>query len=97
MLQQWDWALTKQFPYLKDVPFMAVAGNHDAADYDFSSRFYYDVGGDERTGNYYSFNYSDAHFIALNTNDTIGKETPEATGLSEAQMSWLKADLEAMR
>ena len=95
VLQQWDWALTKQFPYLKDVPFMAVAGNHDAADYDFSSRFYYDVGGDERTGNYYSFNYSDAHFIALNTNDTIGKETPEATGLSEAQMSWLKADLEA--
>ncbi len=97
-LDQWKWSLTDTFSVMKDYPLMATAGNHEAADYDFSTRFNYDVptGADKTTGVYYSFDYNNVHFVALNTNDTTNpKDQALATGLSDEQMQWLKADLEA--
>lgn len=103
-LQQWDWALTGSYEVMKDYPIVAAAGNHEAADYDFFSRFKFDVprlptDTDDSTfisGPYYSFNYNNVHFFALNTNDTLGTKDPNtARGLSDRQMEWLKADLEA--
>ncbi|MCM1289896.1 MAG: metallophosphoesterase family protein [Corallococcus sp.] len=96
-LEQWEWALTDRFDFMGHTPVAAVAGNHEAATDDFYSRFTYDVpqGSDTSTGCYYSFNYSNAHFVCLNTNDTTNKTTPAATGLSAAQYDWIKADLEA--
>lgn len=95
-LDQWEWALTNTFSVMKDYPLMATAGNHEAADYDFSSRFNFDVpvGSDVKSGTYYSYNYNNVHFIALNTNDTVNNHSPEDTGISEAQLNWLKQDLE---
>lgn len=95
-LEQWEWALTDTFSVLKDVPVMPVAGNHEAADHDFSSRFTLPVpeGSDTKTGAYYSFDYNNAHFICLNTNDTENaKSETQATGLSAAQYAWLEEDL----
>lgn len=96
-LEQWEWALTDRFDFMGNTPVAAVAGNHEAAEGDFYSRFNYDVpqGSDTSTGCYYSFNWSNAHFVCLNTNDTTNKETSSATGLSDAQLNWIKSDLEA--
>lgn len=95
-LEQWEWALTDRFDFLGNTPIAAVAGNHEAATDDFYSRFNYNVpqDADTSTGCYYSFNWSNAHFVCLNTNDTTNRETPSATGLSDAQINWIKSDLE---
>lgn len=96
-LDQWEWALTDTFDVMKDYPIVATAGNHEAADYDFASRFNFDTpsGASTKSGVYYSFNYNNAHFIALNTNDTTDPHSSSATGLSDEQINWLKSDLEA--
>lgn len=95
-LEQWGWVLTEQAEYLQNIPTMTVAGNHEAADYDYSSRFNYPIEEqDVRTGLYYSYDYHDIHFTCLNTNDTLNKASAtQATGLSEAQMTWIRNDLE---
>lgn len=41
------------------------------------------------TGAYYSFDYSGVHFSVLNTNDVT------ENGISEAQLNWLKTDLDS--
>ncbi len=95
-LEQWEYSLTAQFDYLKNIPLMAVAGNHDESDYDFSSRFNYPLEDDQdgKGGIYYSYDYHDMHFIALNTNDTSNREDKDhATGLSSKQLTWLENDL----
>lgn len=96
-LEQWEWALSDRFDVLGNVPVAAVAGNHEAATDDFYSRFNYNVpaSADTSTGCYYSFNWSNAHFTCLNTNDTTNRTNSSATGLSDAQLNWIKADLEA--
>ena len=96
-LDQWEWSLTKVFDITKDYPQVATAGNHEAADYDFSSRFNFPTpaGADTKSGVYYSFNYNGVHFIGLNTNDTTNPKSANATGLSDEQLNWLKSDLEA--
>lgn len=97
-LQQWEWALTNTFDVMKDYPLVATAGNHEAADYDFASRFNFPApeDADTKSGVYYSFNYNGVHFIGLNTNDTHNpKSASEATGLSDEQLTWLESDLKA--
>lgn len=95
-LTQWHWALTSQKEYLQNMPVMATAGNHDASDYDFYSRFNYNIPSDIDTtyGVYYSFDYNNAHFTVLNTNDS-NSEVGSLEGLSNNQIQWLIADLAA--
>lgn len=93
-LEQWEWAITGQESLL-NYPVMAVAGNHEAASYDFTSRFHYPYASEQdlSTGGYYSFDYQGIHFSCLNTNDTDASfET--ARGLSSKQMEWLQNDLQ---
>ena len=93
-LTQWENALTLQHEVIKDYPIMAVAGNHEAADYDFSSRFTYETtDNDKKSGVYYSFVYEGVYFLALNTNDALDEEP--GSSLSEEQFSFIEADLEA--
>ena len=97
-LNQWEWVLTDQAEYLQNIPMMAVAGNHEASAYDFSSRFNFpidDLTQDLTSGVYYSYDYHNIHFTCLNTNDTKNSTSlTYATGLSEKQMTWIKQDLE---
>ena len=95
VIQQWNWALTMQRDIIQNIPVMACAGNHDAADHDFNSRFNFPT--DEQSemvnGSYYSYDYNNVHFIVLNTNDssnTLGS----LKGLSDIQINWLINDLE---
>lgn len=96
-LQQWKWAFDTPYATLKNFPVAPVAGNHEAASYDFSSRFALDTPRSDSgiTGNYYSFDYGPAHFTAINTNDTT--KTDPATGLGADQLAWVKADLETSK
>ncbi|MDE6060693.1 MAG: metallophosphoesterase, partial [Clostridia bacterium] len=41
-----------------------------------------------KNGVFYSFNYANAHFVVLNTNNA------DSNGLGETQLNWLKKDLE---
>jgi 3',5'-cyclic AMP phosphodiesterase CpdA len=93
-LQQWKWALDTPYSILKNYPVAPVAGNHEAANNDFSSRFALATPDTDKglTGDYYSFDYGPAHFTAINTNDTT--KTDPATGLGDDQLNWIKTDLE---
>ena len=68
------------------IPFMPVPGNHDLYD---SKReiggeeVYHEVWGDT----YYSWDYHNAHFVVLNTDDQ------GFSGLAGEQLEWLKQDL----
>lgn len=95
-LNQWEMALTDQFSILRNYPVAPVAGNHETAPYDFSSRFTLNAPETStgETGDYYSFDYEGVHFIGLNTNDTHGSDDPsKATGLSQEQVDWLEDQL----
>ncbi len=49
-------------------------------------------------GSYYSFDYSGAHFVVLNTNDNKESEdNPEEGAIGKEQMEWAKADIQAAR
>ncbi|MHC4492994.1 MAG: LamG-like jellyroll fold domain-containing protein [Planctomycetota bacterium] len=74
-------------------PWYPVAGNHDVYG-----------GRGNRAGNealyrehfgplFYSFDYKWGHFIALYSDEKLGRG-PNAHDMSQAQMAWLKADLE---
>ncbi len=93
-LEQWEWAITNQDSLL-NYPVMAVAGNHEAASYDFTSRFHYPYADNQdlSTGGYYSFDYQGIHFSCLNTNDTDAS-LDNTRGLSNQQMEWLQKDLQ---
>lgn len=95
-VMQWMNALDTPHEYLKDTLIAPVSGNHENGDYQFSSRFNLlpGDGDDGLSGNYYSFTYNDAYFLGINTNDTLNPTSPEATGLSDEQMNFIKADLE---
>ncbi len=96
-LSEWELALTEQWDNLKDIPVMAVSGNHDGAINAFHSRYNYAYveGSDTSTGDYYSFDYQGVHFTCINSNDTPNPKDPHTRGLSKAQMDWLEADLAA--
>lgn len=93
IMEQWEWALTDQFDILKDYPLMTVSGNHDAAGYDFSSRFTFESEEQSlESGIYYSYTYEGVYFLGLNTNDSL--DTEPGSGLSEEQMDFIRNDLE---
>lgn len=94
-LEQWEWALTDQKEFMQKYPFMTVAGNHEASSDDYNSRFNHPVKDNnyQSGGSYYSFNYQGVHFVSLNTNDS-DSSSQSAKGLSDAQIDWLKNDLE---
>ena len=99
---QWGWALNGSLDLFANTSTILAAGNHEdgggqlARYYNYTS--FAPDGQDEdpnnyysyESGMYYSFNYGTAHIVVLNTN-----LTDNATGLSEAQIEWLKSDLKA--
>ncbi|GGD72410.1 hypothetical protein GCM10007269_14440 [Microbacterium murale] len=70
-----------------------VSGNHDQATNAFVDHFALDAanGQDTTTGAYYSFDYNDAHFAMLNTNED-GTQS-----VSDAQIEWLRQDVTEAR
>lgn len=95
----WTEMIDTSAEYFRRYPMMVVSGNHETS--------YAGSGGikmqynhfnthmpEQKSvdgGYFYSFNYGDVHFIMLNTN----KQGTADDSLSDEQMAWLRADLEA--
>lgn len=92
---QWDWLLNNSSPTLLNITFAPVAGNHEEEKDAFIEHFNVkDVpGSDTRTGVYYSYNYKNAHFIMLNTNE----DSKEFNNFTKEQIEWMKKDAEAAK
>ena len=87
-LDQWIYAMDMPKEYFMHSVFMPTAGNHDDLDETFTNRYAIDYQGPTVSGGYYSFDYANMHFVALNTNENAwGNEFA-------AQLEWLERDLE---
>ncbi|MGV2787431.1 hypothetical protein GNF98_17385, partial [Clostridium perfringens] len=68
------------------------AGNHENKNYAFYEHFNVKQPGNAATitGAYYSYDYSNAHFIVLNSNEN----SSEYANFSAEQVAWMKQDVE---
>ncbi len=93
---QWKWGLNAASDNLLNMPLMPTAGNHEAyGTYAIDNYFSLSDGNVAipqytDTGVYYSYDYNNAHFIVLNTNNQN-----EDGALSDKQVEWLKKDVAA--
>jgi 3',5'-cyclic AMP phosphodiesterase CpdA len=87
--KQWKWLLDTAADNLMSTALMTTAGNHEHKDYTLDENFLLPAAHeqDRNSGVYYSFDYNNAHFIVLNTNDLSSKND-----LSAEQLAWLKKD-----
>lgn len=76
---------------LMNTTIAPAAGNHESKNSDFINHFNLELNGSTTGGTYYSFDYSNAHFVVLNTN-----EDP-TQNLSQTQLDWLKSDVTKAR
>lgn len=86
-VEGWKWLFGQASTWLTRVPLMPVAGNHDEVSGDassFASHFRLPENGAEGAtpGTTYTFDYGFAHFIVLNTESNLKRQT-----------AWLKEDL----
>ncbi len=91
--EEWGWVMDAAEDTLYNLPFMAVAGNHDEDNQSFYEHFNIEPveGSSTKSGAYYSFDYENTHFIMLNTNE----DSPEYANFTPRQIGWLKADAKA--
>lgn len=92
---QWDSLFGYAKDFLLNTTFMAVSGNHEEDKNAFYEHFNIKEasGSSTESGAYYSFNYSNAHFVGLNTNE----DSPEYADFSPAQVNWMKKDITAAK
>lgn len=90
---QWKRMFNSVSDTLMDTVMMGAAGNHEEKG-DYAQDYYFIHPNapeqDTLTGVYYSFDYNNAHFAVLNSNN-LGEDD----GLNAEQIEWLKADMNA--
>lgn len=91
-VRQWGWLFNTAAEDLRNTALMTTAGNHEDEGFALDENFLLpDAPQQDRgSGVFYSFDYQNAHFIVLNTNNLSEDEA-----LSEDQLAWLKADAAA--
>ncbi len=90
---QWQWLLDGSSDTLMHSAMMPVSGNHEGKGTNATVLNYILPNAPEQdvsSGVYYSFDYNNVHVAVLNTNDLNEDEA-----LSEAQIEWLKQDMNA--
>ena len=91
---EWDWLFNNIGQDFLNTTVAPIAGNHDNKSGAFVDHF--DLtpapGSDTTTGVYYSYDYSNVHFVMLNNN-----ENTKVNDLSQAQIDWMKADIAKAR
>jgi len=86
--RQWGFALDTMVEFYANTSMFQAAGNHENGSDAFRKYYSYDVPEQDITnGVYFSFDYGNAHFIILNTNDYTNGE------LGTEQTAWLINDL----
>jgi len=93
--EQWNWLLGHSQSSLNNITIVPAAGNHEDKNYAFIDHFNLQEapGSDTKTGAYYSYDYSNAHFVVLNTNEN----SEQYANFSTAQIDWLKQDVAAAK
>ncbi|WP_422397613.1 metallophosphoesterase [Sporosarcina psychrophila] len=93
--EQWDWLLGHSQESLLNTTFAPSAGNHEDENFAFIDHFNFDTPENSatETGAYYSYDYSNAHFVVLNSNE----DSEKYANFSEEQIEWLKDDVKAAK
>ncbi|HZK39101.1 MAG TPA: metallophosphoesterase [Clostridia bacterium] len=93
-VKQWQWLLDTAADNLMNTALMPTAGNHEDKGFTLDETFLLPMAPeqDRDSGVYYSFDYNNAHFMVLNTNDLNEKNE-----LSKPQLEWLKKDAAASK
>lgn len=91
---EWDWLFNNIGQSFRNTTVAPIAGNHDSKSGSFVDHFDLTAapGSDTTTGVYYSYDYSNAHFIMLNNN-----ENTSVNDISQAQIDWMKTDVAKAR
>ena len=91
---EWDWLFNNIGQRFLNTTFAPIAGNHEEKNSSFIDHLNLDVapGSDTTTGAYYSYDYSNAHFVMLNNNENTSEND-----ISQAQIDWMKADIKKAR
>jgi 3',5'-cyclic AMP phosphodiesterase CpdA len=78
-----------------NYPIAPISGNHESQTDSFISHFNIcpASGSDTSTGAYYSFDYCNAHFVMLNTNEN----STAYSDFSVDQVEWMQADISAAK
>lgn len=92
---QWDWLLGHSETSLLNTTIVPSAGNHEDEANAFYEHFNIQEapGSATETGAYYSYDYSNAHFVVLNSNE----DSEEYANFSTDQVEWLKADVQSAK
>ena len=89
--KQWNWMFNTASGNLMNTALMPTAGNHETngTGYAIAENFMLSniPKQNEESGVYYSYDYNNAHFMVLNSNDLNSDGT-----LSSEQLNWLTAD-----
>lgn len=90
--QEWNWLLGHSQSSLLNTTIVPAAGNHENKNYAFYEHFNVKQPDNAATitGAYYSYDYSNAHFIVLNSNEN----SSEYANFSTEQVAWMKQDVE---
>ncbi|OMF30054.1 hypothetical protein BK133_16935 [Paenibacillus sp. FSL H8-0548] len=93
--QEWNWLLGHSQASLLNTTLVPAAGNHEDDNYSFIDHFNVKTpeNAATETGAYYSYDYSNAHFIVLNSNEN----SAEYANFSVEQVEWMKKDVEAAK
>ncbi|PHM38149.1 Alkaline phosphatase [Xenorhabdus mauleonii] len=99
---EWVDLMSQSQNSLLKMSFVPVSGNHDEYGLNttdlylnkFNDHFNVDSAGKIDGGSYYSFDYNNAHFIVLNTNDY---KNEKKKSLSKEQLKWLENDVKQAR
>ncbi|RRJ67915.1 hypothetical protein EHV15_33560 [Paenibacillus oralis] len=92
---EWNQLLGYSQESLLNTTIVPAAGNHEPYNSAFFEHFNVEPAenSDTTTGAYYSYDYSNVHFIVLNTNEN----STEYADMSLHQVEWLKQDVEKAR
>ncbi len=90
---EWDWLFNNMSDVMMNYAIAPIAGNHENQTNSFVNHFNLcpAAGSATATGVYYSFDYSNAHFVMLNTNEN----STTYSDFSVEQVEWMKADIQA--
>jgi 3',5'-cyclic AMP phosphodiesterase CpdA len=89
---QWDWLINNSQNVWGNTTVVPVAGNHESKNNAFIDHFNLKPATsntDTTTGAYYSFNYSNTHFVVLNTNE----DSEQYRDFSPEQVKWMTSDI----
>lgn len=92
---QWDWLFNNMSQVMLNTTIAPIAGNHESQTNTFIDHFNLlpASGSPTTSGVYYSYDYSNAHFVMLNTNEN----STSWNDFTQAQVDWMKADIQAAK